>query len=314
MLLSIIIPCYNSSKFIASTLDMLINQNLSNCEVIIVNDGSTDNTSEIIHTYSEIYSCIKIVDKENEGVSIARNIGLEIASGEYIYFLDSDDTIADGTLDFYRKILTTYRNLDIYCFGYISIQNGKLLKEYISSKFTDCTLDKDSLTESFFTKKIPVNICSSIFNRAFINMNLIRFTAGLKIGEDIEFILKIILKSESLYYNARVCFNYQIRNDSAMQGYKVYHPVKTWIRNKLIIDDFGDKKYELFYNYWIKNTYILKLYLYFRYGVKDKDTEDAFLRTKYFLKLPTITFCKINFLGKLLYHFPLLHLFRIFKK
>ena len=65
---SIIIPCYNSDKFIASTLDMLLSQGLDNCEVIVVNDGSKDKTSEIVHQYSLQSSCIKIIDKENEGV------------------------------------------------------------------------------------------------------------------------------------------------------------------------------------------------------------------------------------------------------
>lgn len=314
MLLSIIIPCYNSARFIASTLDMLISQDLTDFEVIVINDGSTDSTSEIVHSYSDKYPCIKVIDKINEGVSVARNTGIDACCGEYVYFLDSDDTLPDDTLNFFRNILTSHRDFDMFGFGYISTQNEKLLKTYVSKNFSDCKMNNSQLTEGFFTKKLPLNICSTIYKRTFLNENTIRFVQGVKIGEDVEFILKAVLQARSLYYNSRICFNYQIRDDSTMQGYKVYKNVKSWITNKNIIDALGKEEYSKFYNYWIINRYIGNLCMYLLYGKKDLDTEDDFIQTKYILRLSTISLSKVNIVGKFLSLIPLKFMFKVLKK
>ena len=152
MLLSIIIPCYNSAKFISSTLDMLIAQGLDDCEIIVVNDGSTDATSEIVHSYSQKNKRIKIIDKINEGVSVARNTGMEHSTGKYIIFLDSDDTLEVGTLDFYRRILKLNPNREFFAFGYYTKYKNKVKKNYAIKKYDGKILDSNLLKQSFFLK------------------------------------------------------------------------------------------------------------------------------------------------------------------
>lgn len=88
---SIIVPVYNVEKYLAKCLDSLVNQTLKDIEIICINDGSTDNSLEILNTYAQKDSRITIIDKKNEGVSAARNTGLNISKGEYIMFVDSDD-------------------------------------------------------------------------------------------------------------------------------------------------------------------------------------------------------------------------------
>lgn len=136
---SIVIPCYNSAKFLGATLDMLISQGLHDCEVIVVNDGSGDDTSCIAHQYAKKRREIKVIDKENEGVSVARNIGMSTASGKYIYFLDSDDSLASGTLDFFRKTLEENDGKEFFAFGYYTSRNGKFLKNYSFKNMMECT-------------------------------------------------------------------------------------------------------------------------------------------------------------------------------
>ena len=97
MILSIIIPCYNSEKFIAKTINMLLRQDLSNCELLLINDGSTDGTLSVLQKYRSIPEVV-IINQVNKGVSEARNAGLLVAQGQYIYFLDSDDMLTDGSL------------------------------------------------------------------------------------------------------------------------------------------------------------------------------------------------------------------------
>ena len=314
MTLSIIIPCYNSARFISSTLEMLLLQRLDDCEVIVVNDGSTDNTSAIVHEYALHNSCIKIIDKENEGVSVARNTGINAACGDYVYFLDSDDKLEDGTIEFFKKSIQTYSSLPMYAFGYVTEKDSNLLKNYSVPNLNDKVMDKALLTESFFTKKLSVNICSSIYERNFLNQYSIRFTPGVKIGEDVEFILRALLQAHSLYYNSRICFKYQIRDDSTMQGYKTYKTVNSWITNKEIIDELGQDEYKLFYNYWLINRYIGKLYVYLRYGKKSETIKETFINTKYFLSLPTKNYGKIYFLSRILKIFPMKLLFLLFRK
>ncbi len=99
MNLSIIIPVYNVEKYLPQCLDSVFSQNLKNCEVICVNDGSLDGSRKILEDYQKKYSNMVIVDRENGGLSAARNSGLQIAQGEYIYFLDSDDYLLPGSLE-----------------------------------------------------------------------------------------------------------------------------------------------------------------------------------------------------------------------
>ena len=92
-LISIIIPAYNIENYIAKCLDSLLNQTYRNLEIIVVDDGSSDNTGKVIDDYLSKYDNIKVIHKKNAGVSAARNSGIEVASGDYIGFVDGDDTV-----------------------------------------------------------------------------------------------------------------------------------------------------------------------------------------------------------------------------
>ena len=100
-MISVIIPIYNVEKYLTKCIESVINQTYKNLEIILVNDGSTDNSKEIIDKYSSIDSRIKVINKKNGGLSDARNVGIELAKGEYITFLDSDDWIE---LNMYEKL------------------------------------------------------------------------------------------------------------------------------------------------------------------------------------------------------------------
>ena len=119
ILVSIIIPAHNCEKYIADAINSCINQNYSNIEIIVVNDGSTDSTQVIVEGF--LYDPrVKLINQENQGVSTARNVGINNSSGKYITFLDSDDTLAPDTI---RK------NIDLFlcryvCFHYLCIILG----------------------------------------------------------------------------------------------------------------------------------------------------------------------------------------------
>ena len=220
-LISIIIPCYNSETFIGGTIEMLLKQNISGCELILINDGSTDSTLDILKRY-ESNENIRIINQTNQGVSVARNEGIRIAQGKYIYFLDSDDTLADGTLSHFKKILTAHSNCQIYAFGYETKVKGKTYKRYIFPHYDSQTLPGQEIMKSFLSKKLCIHICSGIYERQFLFDHQLKFKPRIKIGEDVLFILQAIQQANQIYYSKRLTFIYQIRDNSAMQGYKSY--------------------------------------------------------------------------------------------
>ena len=109
--LSVIVPCYNAEKYISKTLDSLVNQTLDNFEVIVINDGSTDNSLNIINSYKEKYPhIIKVHSQENKGIAATRNVGLDLVTGEYIGFLDSDD---NASYDMFEKMYNKAKEKDL---------------------------------------------------------------------------------------------------------------------------------------------------------------------------------------------------------
>ena len=290
VLLSIVIPAYNAARFLNATLTMLVEQGLDNCEVIIINDGSTDDTDSICKEFMNKYMEISYITQKNTGVSAARNRGMELAKGKYVYFFDSDDSLPAGTLDFFRSVLARNLPMQMFSFGYEMRRNGSLIKKYISSKFDNQMLNSHILQGSFFEKKLPCNICSCIYDRAFLENHAITFTKGVKIGEDVEFIIKALNKVDALYYSKRVCFIYQLRDDSAMQGYKIYTPerMKSFelIRDTVLSLNIPDSSLEPRLSFFIANLYVSNLFAYlFSAGDKSKKIEDIFfLNKKYVYK------------------------------
>lgn len=134
MVVSIIIPAYNSEKFIRRCLDSVVNQIYKNIEIIVVDDASTDNTEKIIKEYAEKDNRIRpFYSSENKGVSFSRNIGLKASTGEYIMFVDSDDELTKDAIRRMVDIANKY-NSD-YVDSYQIIKYAKNNKEYMFTEF-----------------------------------------------------------------------------------------------------------------------------------------------------------------------------------
>ena len=111
---SIIIPVYNSEKYLEACISSIINQNYQNFELILVDDGSTDNSASILKKYSKLDERVKTVYKENGGVSSARNTGIDTSKNDYIIFVDSDDILEKNTLDYYNKLVNENIGVDFF--------------------------------------------------------------------------------------------------------------------------------------------------------------------------------------------------------
>lgn len=218
MILSIIIPCYNSGKFIKKTLENLTSQKLDNCEIILVNDGSTDNTLSILNEYSDYRQNVIIVNQENQGVSIARNNGIKHAIGKYIYFLDSDDELADDAVEYITTKIIDNLDCQILGFGYKVFKNDRSCIDYCCKAYNNVQLSGISALKFFLDGYLRLNICSLAISRTFIINNQVFFEKDHKIGEDILFICKLLYAGDSFRYFAHHCFTYIFRSDSVTSG------------------------------------------------------------------------------------------------
>ncbi|MDF7667521.1 glycosyltransferase [Orbaceae bacterium ESL0727] len=139
--ISVIIPCYNTEKYLQDCLDSLINQSCAPKEIICIDDGSTDNTAIILNHYANQYEHIKIISQSNLGVSHARNNGIELATGEYILFVDSDDIVHTNLFYDFTLALAAESNLELFYFDYLAFKN----KENITIN-TQPSIQKDFQT------------------------------------------------------------------------------------------------------------------------------------------------------------------------
>lgn len=214
MLLSIIIPVYNTEKYLSQCIESLFNQDLISFidfECILVDDGSTDNSLQICKTYAEKYKNILIIEQENSGASKARKAGLENAKGKYLYFCDSDDYISK---DFFSRILSIpdYEKYDVIQFGIKSeLMNGNI-KEYIwkNSNF-DFTqlLDNEILWHSLATKIIKTSYLKSLE---------ISKAENLVVGEDRYISTLIFLNTNKIYNIVNYApYFYRCNNSSIMK-------------------------------------------------------------------------------------------------
>lgn len=195
MKISVIVPVYNIASYISQCIDSIINQSYKNLEIILVNDGSNDNSLDIISQYAKNDNRIKIIDKPNGGLSSARNAGMEISTGDYISFIDGDDWISH---DMYQKLVekATYNNNpDILVFGikrYWSTEKETILSYEMPEKVFN---GLDFYNQS----RYYVNAWSKIYKRVYLKEKEIKFIEGI-IYEDIPFTIPCIIEAASVLY------------------------------------------------------------------------------------------------------------------
>jgi glycosyltransferase involved in cell wall biosynthesis len=194
--LTIIIPIYNVAEYLPQCLDSVFIQDLTDCEVICVNDGSTDNSGGILRDYKEKYPKLIIIDRQNGGLSAARNTGLEVAKGEYIYFLDSDDYLYEGVLS---KMLdfVLQNKLEVGCFNVLKDGETPYFdSNYKFEKATSGTVFCKMFFASIGTY-YPAPVWMYIYNLHFLRKNDLYFEEG-RLHEDEEFTPRVLFFTEKV--------------------------------------------------------------------------------------------------------------------
>ena len=209
--ITVVIPVYNTEKYLDKCLSSVVNQTFLDIKVIIVNDGSTDNSLEICKKYALKDSRITLINKANEGVSVARNIGIELAEGEWIYFLDSDDFLDLDTFEYLMKEVFS-SNADIIQFGLRSYSNSTLIREKKPSSKKEYQNLKKFIHENELK---PVSAWLHFFNLKVIKQNNILFNTNLKHGEDILFVYSMYCHAQKILVLDKVFYNQVLSLNSA---------------------------------------------------------------------------------------------------
>ena len=211
-LISVIIPVYEVEKYIEKCLDSVINQTYTNLEIILVEDGSKDNSSKICDEYAKKDKRIQVIHKENAGVSSARNTGLDKANGKYIAFIDSDDYVDKEYIEYlYNEI--TKNNADISICGTIDIdENENVCKE---SKKIEKTLNLEETLQELLQEKYYSSVVWAKMYKAELAKK-VKFNENLKIAEDFDYLYNIIKNLEKTRVNTtKSLYYYKIRTNSA---------------------------------------------------------------------------------------------------
>lgn len=247
---SIIIPCYNVEKYIEKTIKSVLSQTYSNFELLLINDGSTDNTFKIIKQLEETDDRIRVFSQENLGVSQTRNKGISLSKGEFIYFLDGDDLIENNLLEKANEIFDK-KEIDVFSFGY-DVFRGENRLELSNKKFDSSILTSKEFLKRFFVKDIPQSICSLIVKKEIFK-NLY-FKENMVVGEDLEFQIQLLLNNEiNIYYSSDMFFHYIRRENSATTTNKMninYFNILLCFEN--LRKQILKKKIKEFFNYHIE--------------------------------------------------------------
>lgn len=262
--ISVIIPVYNVENYIKETLLSLINQSFRDFEVIVINDGTEDNSAEICSSIlKDSNLSYKIIHKLNEGIAVARNIGIKEAKGEYIYFIDGDDYAESCLLEkFYIKAEKEHSDVVFCGYSYFDYKR-KMVKEKME-RYIKYPIDGDTAAEFMALNKFWISGGSGFYRKSFIKESNIEFPSDVHLGESTVFIFKALMHSKVVS-----CVNenliYFIKRDSSvtkMANERIFdlHKANIYIINYNDFHRKNPKIKDALVNYRIPST-IIKIYL-----------------------------------------------------
>lgn len=212
---SVIIPVYNAGKTIKGCVDSLIKQSYKNIQIIIVNDGSNDNSLQICNQIKQ--DNIIIIDKKNEGVSIARNTGIENSDGEYIVFVDSDDYVKE---DYISKMVRTIEddNADWVICNYDIVTKNETTPNNSLESIRKCDInDIDKYLFEIYSRTLLNQPWNKLYKREFIQE---KFNPNMSLGEDLIFNLEYMKNIKTFSYINECLYQYNIGTVGTLSGQK----------------------------------------------------------------------------------------------
>lgn len=256
IMISVIIPVYNAEDYIDTPLRSLLKQSFQNFEVILVNDGSTDNSVDVIRKIIKTNTRFKIINQKNSGPGSARNKGVSEAKGQYISFLDSDDYFEPNFLEeMYKVAVDEDADIVVCDFDKVNIDGSsiKVYKSKLKKTIDNITAFKDILQSENLTS-ISAN---KIFRKKLFDK--VTYPTGIIINEDVATIYRLILKANKVAFVSKVLFHYVQIEGSSMNGFN-YNKLIDRLKVAEIIENHLNQekllpKYKEVYNvYYLLNV------------------------------------------------------------
>ncbi len=229
-MISIIVPIYNSEKWLKKCIESLISQTYTDIEIILINDGSKDNSLEICREYEAKDSRIVVIDKENGGVSKARNEGIKKANGEYIQFVDSDDYIEKDACE---KLVSAIEGQDMAICG-LKVWKGEKLLRTPHLEDEKCIL-RENIDVYFKLRKINLGPCNKLYKKSIIKK---LFREDLSLGEDTVFVLDYMRNVEKIRVIADCLYNVSLDNDNSLNRNSKLDKIDSLIDQRVIEENF----------------------------------------------------------------------------
>ncbi len=268
ILISVIIPIYNSEEYLEKLLSSLREMINEKIQVILVNDGSTDNSKNIINRYNDIFKVIHL--KKNHGVSYARNYGLKYATGKYITFVDSDDSISK---DYFKVLLKNIEsNHDIYAFELEHVYKDRVNKN--TCEYKKLYTKEELFSNNFLKPYVFIWVTNKCIKREVLLKNRISFNIDYSIGEDLDFMLKVLNSIKTIYFIDKTLYYYNRANSNSLTRKKILSlPYDTFICNTKIEEFFIKNKIN---NKFFSN-YKMNIYNYVDNKLRTSNIEESIL-------------------------------------
>ena len=236
-MISVIVPVYNTVRYLERCIDSVTDQSDPDWELILIDDGSDDGSYEICKKYSNKDPRIKLLHQENSGQVRARQKGIAASAGEYIVFLDSDDLLEPDAFEILTETANRY-NADMVCAGHQRIyEDGGTSPVVSRHEDIVCLNAEDKLRQFYHTRYISGGVWGKLYKRKLFEG--VRFDERLVVGEDLELVLKLLLKAECVAVTSRICYSYFLRKNSAsFAGFdpRYTHALKNYYRKERFVE------------------------------------------------------------------------------
>ncbi|WP_049960278.1 glycosyltransferase family 2 protein [Pseudobutyrivibrio sp. LB2011] len=233
--ISIIIPVYNKGKYIERCIKSVENQKYNNVEIILVDDGSTDNSGQLCDLHAKLNGNIKVIHQENRGVSEARNNGIKFATGDYIMFADADDYLDPNMVEVLYKTVTNNQAELAIC-GYRMLTNGTV-KEVKENNGVYTLKEFIKLIVKWKANPLIGSPCNKIIRRELITDYNIKFYKDVIYAEDFDFILRVLLHIKKVAVTNECLYSYDLDVPNSLTKINTLNANELWINQRRIIED-----------------------------------------------------------------------------
>lgn len=278
---SIIVPVYNVEKYLEKCLKSLISQSYKNIEIILIDDGSKDNSGRICDEYKRKDSRIKVIHKENAGVSEARNSGIQKATGKYLCFVDADDFVMDNYVEYMHQLIVKDSSDIAICTKMFSNFNEKQTSEEVIEN-----LDGENAIIRILNYRMPIGVYSRIFKKDLIEDNRIRFLKDIYMGEGFNFNVACFQKAKKVIVSNYKVYYYRRNNaTSATTKFSIKKCENSLYAMKVMRDNLIIRTERVInsWEYALWRTYS-DAFDYMCLGNEKKDNLEKFKEYKYFIK------------------------------